>query len=742
MKYFKLNRLFLFALGLFLLFLFACKQNQEDTTHEGGIPELKLINAKSKSEKVKITLPTASQPKMTIELTASVESLKKEDIELEFSLNGQTKKPDFALKSMDFPVAIEKGATKNVTFIVKEKEKEWKEWTCECEIKRNVLVDAKNISITLGLEDGKPAVVVENGETYKTKKDKPTLTITSKKDAVIKKVTIGSEGITPTGNRKEVTHDLAPADNIKLKIEFEDHNPKELTFTLKKRFDDLQCTECSIYTGDVFDKQAQITKHKINNFDNDGNMNSAMELSDIEYSTVKAEFIFDTPLQEAKIVECIDERSSMYTTNPSEVDKKGVFSGAVVSKQNSDGSKTPLTVKEGNKYTVYLILGFGEVSYKFQFEAEEKETITRMITLKNTNTTTIGPTNATTGLEQYNMETWQALYSGFPNFKWLGYIAQPIDGKGQFKAQYIIDANSNPEYMGGSIKERFAISPSKIAGGGGLKFFYSLTDDRNAEECHNFVMIEGYTRNNWLYASIEFDPEEKYVDSFLAFKKLLPLTQVQYSLANKWKRILKKGFILRLANESLIGSGQKSRPRSIDFEKIFDVRVQAKTYADNQENPGSSPLKIGKTQTYESYATGSPNLVMPGEELITGKEASNAQDEDIFVMLPTFTGKISDHIKSFEYTIKKDGQELKKKSIPISENTKNFVLGGDEHNTYNADEYKLENRAGLFVFKEKDTQDAEPNVYTISVVVETKDEGKEYFDFEINYKEPCELKQK
>ena len=176
------------------------------------------------------------------------------------------------------------------------------------------------------------------------------------------------------------------------------------------------------------------------------------------------------------------------------------------------------------------------------------------------------------------------------------------------------------------------------------------------------------------------------------------------------------------------------------FYEAFNYRVQAKTY----EAKGT--LNIGIDQEYEDMIKGEKKSLKT-TPFLSGMEGTDAQGnrkEDIFVMMPTFSGTIDESIEAISYTIQKNKDENEAEFEDVSGWT-NVSLTPSKWKNYlvvNAkDEAMKDGKLNLF------PKNAEKNIYTflkgdagneniykIIVKIKPKNAEEEVFTYKINYR--------
>ena len=176
------------------------------------------------------------------------------------------------------------------------------------------------------------------------------------------------------------------------------------------------------------------------------------------------------------------------------------------------------------------------------------------------------------------------------------------------------------------------------------------------------------------------------------------------------------------------------------FYEAFNYRVQAKTYE------AKKTLNIGIDQEYEDMLSGEKKSLKT-TPFLSGMEGTDAQGnrrEDIFVMMPTFSGTIDESLEAISYTIQKnkDGSEAEFEDVNGWTNVsltpskwKNYLV------VHAKDEAMKDGKLNLF------PKNAEKNIYTflkgdagneniykIIVKIKPKNAEEEVFTYKINYR--------
>lgn len=598
--------------------------------------------------------------------------------------------------------------------------------------------DAPNVQVMLKrTEDANPVPVVE-GKEYPTAGDTAIVSIVSTGDAEFKTASIAGSSITITdANKKKVEKgDIATTiGNVEVLATFEYYKDIKAKFSLKKVAAGevpVMLTKAIVFSGNNYEKSNNLE------FTDVGGVSTAsIELGDIQYSCVKLEMEADVTLKTdagCGLVECKSERSANYLTDPTKDDVTGRFSGKLIKELNPDGSvkkeyNTPIV---GKKLTEYLIVGSGTVEYKFKLKADNRKETEFVVKIKNNNE------NVVPKLNDPNDPGFLSLcgYLGGPQligkaFQWIGYSKCPMNSNQ--------DNVEKLEYMGDEVRMLFAKINAHASGD--VYFYYTLFDDNYPNKPEFVRMSGGNSRDGQFYiVRATFNPEEKKVDAFNAFKDHLPLP-LSPKLANiKWTKLFDKGFYLELENNVVYY--KDAEKKNVDtkggymFADVFPYRVQAKTYASGQS------LNIGYEQDYKDCFDGASKSITKEKPFLSGKKIQMMDKnnkpidgkyapDDLFIMVPTFGGNIGDSIQTVKYTIKKNGVEesaWKDVSLSPSKWTKFLCLNAkDENLTANGQIgsgdtlYKFEAGAGI------------EDKYEIEVTITPKTGTAQTYKYKVDY---------
>ena len=719
----------------FMMSFLSCKTDKNtggETNKNFEIEYIKVWSSSNLKGKDKVTVSGSSAEK-TLEVKVSNCS----DYKLEYELKSKTGSKDAraGVVTID-PFEIERGKS---DLYIKLTADGYNKFDQLIKVTREDS-DAPNVQVMLKrTEDASPVPVVE-GKEYPTAGDTAIVSIVSTGDAEFKTASIAGSSITITdANKKKVEKgDIATTiGNVEVLATFEYYKDLKAKFSLKKVAQGevpVMLTKAVVFSGNSYGKSNNLEFADVG-----GVSTASIELGDIQYSCVKLEMEADVTLKTDAglgLVECKSERSENYLTAPTKDDITGRFSGKLIKELNSDGSvkseyNTPIV---GKKLTEYLIVGSGTVEYKFKLKADNRKETEFVVKITNKNE------NELPNLSNSNDPGFLGLcgYLGGPQligkaFQWVGYSKCPISSNQ--------DNVEKLEYMGDEVSMLFAKVNAHASGD--MYFYYTLFDDNYSNKPEFVRMSGGNSRDGQFYiVKAAFDPKEKKVDAFNAFKDHLPLP-IFPKLANiKWTKLFDKGFCLELANSVVYyKDAQKTKVDTKGgymFADVFPYRVQAKTYASDQ------PLNIGYEQDYKDCFDGTAKSITKARPFLSGKKLQMLDEnkkpiegkyaaDDLFVMTPTFGGKIGDSIQTVKYTIKKNGTEesdWKDVSLSTSKWTEFLCLNAKDGNlTPNG---QIGSGDTLYKFEKDDS--ASENYYEIEVTITPKTGNQHIYKYKIDYK--------
>ena len=718
----------------FMMSFLSCKTDKNtggETNKNFEIEYIKVWSSSNLKGKDKVTVSGSSAEK-TLEVKVSNCS----DYKLEYELKSKTGSKDAraGVVTID-PFEIERGKS---DLYIKLTADGYNKFDQLIKVTREDS-DAPNVQVMLKrTEDASPVPVVE-GKEYPTAGDTAIVSIVSTGDAEFKTASIAGSSITITdANKKKVEKgDIATTiGNVEVLATFEYYKDLKAKFSLKKVASGevpVMLTKAVVFSGNSYGKSNNLE------FTDVGGVSTAsIELGDIQYSCVKLEMEADVTLKTdvgCGLVECKSERSGKYLTEPTEDDVTGRFSGKLIKELKADGSvkkdyNAPIV---GKTLTEYLIVGSGTVEYKFKLKADNRKETKFVVKITNKNENVVP--NLTNG-----NDPGFYYFCGYPGgpalvgktFQWVCYSKLPVQSNQ--------GSTTELEYMGDQVKTIFIKVNNHVAGE--MYFYYNVY--KNGNDLPKFVRMNGENSQSGKAYIVRatFNPEEKKVDAFNAFKDYLPVPLFPKLADIKWTKLFDKGFYLKLENSVKYtvtpSGGQPYEQTGGDiFADVFPYRVQAKTYK------GDTVLNIGYEQSYKEAFDGEVKNILKNRPFLSGKKiqmkdqngqpvADKYAPDDLLLMIPTFGGSIGDAINTVKFTIKKnDTEESDWKEVSLSpSNWANFLLlNAKDANIVGG---KLAKPEDMYKFEKGD--DGDENKYEIEVKITPKAGTAQTYKYKIDYK--------
>ena len=712
----------------------SCKKETDGggtTTKDFDITSIKVWGKEVK-DKEKITVSGSDMPKT---LEVKVNGCPKYN--LEYELKGTKDSKDSKGGEVDFEnfeIPREEGMKLYLTFKADGFN------TLEMSPIKVTRVDpnAPDVKVMLKIKEDAVPLEVVSGEKYSTSGDTATVSIVSTGKAEFETVTIAGSNITINdSNKKKVEKtDVATGGNVEVKATFKYYKDLITNFSLEKVAPGqvpVKVLSAKVWHGDNYKKEKTLE------FKNEKGVPTAtVSLDDIQFSCVKLEMETNVALKEAEsgLKECKDERSASYSTDPTNDDFNGIISGRLIKELNEKGEVEAEHNKpvEGNKYTEYLVIGYGTVEYTFTFAADGRKSTDYVVKITNELTQQIKPegTGPNANHFVYYNQDYLNTGSGYPcggGWLWRMHSPLPLITEGTPENPTINDLTTL-EYMGDLVKHSFFYLGKKKELEGfekGMYSYYSLFDETTAKK-KEFVRRFGSYNAQYQQAVVDlsFDPEEKYVDAFIAFKKFLPRVLYPTQTQKKWKKVVKKGVVLGIEPnlDYVIGRFMTNGT----FTDIFNYRMQAKTYEKKDV------LKIGYKQKYKDWYQGESKDVGSAPFLTGGKtkvkyKTQNGEVEfnvpDLMILTTTF----SSGVESFTYTIKKndvDVPDWSNVSLECNASGYNMFVLNAKQSLKKISPDVVNN---FYVFEKGE------NKYEIIVKMKPVGSEEEVFKYEINYKD-------
>jgi len=504
---------------------------------------------------------------------------------------------------------------------------------------------------------------------------------------------------------------------ITIKVTFAEYGDANLSFTLEKLTSGeklpVTCTSASI-DG--------------NKLEFDSNLVASLELANIEYSSVKVKMTFDTPITD-RTVKCKDERSDNYSTDPTEKDMQGIYSGYVVKTVDESGREEVLNPIENNEYAEEFIVGAGRVEYDITFTAPNRKTTTYKIkiTNKNEKKNLLKIENGQINLPFLRVYDATGDYGFYAN--WKEFLALELYHKGPLLK---VDSNGNSNgYNTDAFKEELEVMDNlkmtleyTYANDqySGTAYFYSTVYESNNRHEFKKRVAKHYDLGSYDVTEsipIREDVAGKYFDGFFAIKDYLPQGLHPFYTNKKWNKLVDYGFLANVYS---------SNNKRLFFNSPFNYRQQM-YYIKNAQTAGesnSTELKASKKMTWTDWTWGSKEESLKGGQPMHILDGS--KNGDHLQLLLTFTPDFSEKVFFTVYT-STDGSSWtvdnncnnKQTSILQTRDGNNTICPGvpklGQNDSFNPDT--------IYRFKEKNSQN-QGMVYKIELKVEKAGQNYKY----------------
>ena len=444
---------------------------------------------------------------------------------------------------------------------------------------------------------GDPAIEIDSeGQEVEITKTSATLTVSSPR-VEMEKLTIDGKDVTLT-NKNQYTHQIPniTADkSVTVLITYAFFKDVNRSFNIKKYTDaDLPLTLVSakIFSGDNYAKSKTLT------FDSEGKAEVSPE--NIQYSTVKLEMEFKSPLKERTFEEI---RGNRQNPPKEQNDLNGKFAGYVVAEaQGVNETKLTPIPQDSKKYTEELIVGIGSAGFKIKVTAKNDKTKTFDITVKN------GTTKQHTATKDGGISANNAIF-GTPMLTGTGkHLFLPCYSKGPiFK-----DNNTSND----SLAKELA-----YAGKVGVMFrdfdsqpywlYYNEYKDTDKHEFKRVKAVNGTVQTYKFTRSIFVaDPgDQGSLDVMLAWKDAQPFPLFFPYIGEKFKKLEKPHGLFKLEIDNTLNGteGGKPWPAWLAFRQIYNYRVQTQYYYKQNTNGSTGEadaLKICKSPDFIYWEDG------------------------------------------------------------------------------------------------------------------------------------------
>lgn len=594
---------------------------------------------------------------------------------------------------------------------------------------------------------------VSKGGTMKTNGSEAEVIVEA--DYVMTEVKIASGTVTLASEGKKASATV-PVGKVDVTVKFAEYEADPFSFTIEKVAAGqlpLTCASSKLFIGDVIKEPVEKTlafdAKNVATWSTDG------ESGKLQYSLVKVEMDFDETITSVDI-ECKDDRSDKYVEGTVAKDARGIFSGRLVKRmilkeQNNRRMTETVELKNVNdkKYTEYFIVGAGKVEYTLTFKANGRLDSTYKIVLDNP--IELDEKGKITG---GMMQLGQSDKPDVATFDYLGsyglkanvipIMILPCYQKGPlFKGEdFNVDSMKQLETMGQLKILIQGVAPSASADEVGSVYFYAnvYEKDKNKRE---FVRYEphSFDSNNERVEIVmpRLNVVGKYLDGFMGLKNHLPTPILPLYLSNEVKGIAKYGFVADI--EGISGEGkfiQTNTGLAQDYQK---QAVYAGKVENDTQQAGS--LTFAKKMKWKSWTLGE-DVVTGGQEkfkVLTGKDVL-----PVYICYDPDSDTVPEVGKRWEwpkatFTITKGTDGTTFTATEISSVTAPVLLSGEDKVVFAGMKPLGENEkidiSKYYIFKEKDSDTAQPNVYKVEMKVKVSpSNNKEYvYTYILDYRD-------
>lgn len=566
------------------------KVNDKPSTYKGCSVKVKVI--RMEPELLLQTLTYKGKDCTNgINVANSVKTISKDDFEGWFDYGDQTnQKIPFDSLELENNATELKVGNNIVILKINGKDGKYADFETRCHVQRNG-VGSFTVKIKR-VEDAAPIEVQDNA-TLKTSHNETEVSVLSL--AKMTKVMIAGKPATLNLEKTEATMKVGFG-SVEVKVSFAEYADASLTFTLEKLSSgELLPISCvSAVLEGTKNHTLQFNAQNVASWD--------AEKGDIEYSSVKLTMNMDATLT-GRGVQCKDERSNKYSTDPTENDLQGICSGYVV-REIQDNHVTychPINEKE---YSERFIVGAGKVEYAITFTADNRKPTTYTIKINNKNKEKFKPEDHDSnllvfggggrGLRFFERFIPLPYYHAGPFLKDDNYNFEPFPNLG-------VMGTLNLEIQKRSESTNDVEKEARI-------YFYSTVYDANDDsKKHEFTMYgDNFFANSDIvqhYIQISEDVAGKYFDGFTAFKNYLPTQICPLYTQKKWERLAEDGVSMKIIQATAPGNfdTNKGCDELCNYRNsaFYAKKVQALGEANSTEK-----LRFYKKMTFKNWVLG------------------------------------------------------------------------------------------------------------------------------------------